>query len=100
MKNKRNLIISENRIISSLRKDWEKSNSALRKHERMELIKKGTVLTSKAILGLTLIAGTLTIASVAPNFFGLIGKIMKDMQKDKYVNKKGLQKNINYLKIL
>lgn len=85
-------------IISHMRKEWVDSERSVRKEDIIRAIKAGGIIAGKGILILLAIAGTVTIAAVAPNIFAAFGKMGKRNKYKTYIGEKNLKKELRDLK--
>lgn len=86
-------------IIKHLRQEWDILEKKASKERLLRIIKEGgttvATITGKALLTLLLVGGTVTIATVAPNILGAIGRTGK---RKAYFHKKHIRTEITYLK--
>lgn len=90
-------------LVDNLRGEWEEIDKLIRRKEKIEriveLTKKSGMALGKAVLGLALVGGVLTMVMVAPKIFTLIGRSNKEGVKYKgFFSKSDLKNSMKYLK--
>ena len=86
-------------LITHLRQQWDALENEAKKERLLRLVKGGgttaAIVTGKALLTLLFLGGALTVAAVAPNIFGAIGRMRK---RKAYFHKKQLREETAYLR--
>lgn len=68
---------SDEFLIARLKKEWNEAERAAKRADLIQQVKHGVATTGKMLLVLALIGGVCTIAAVAPNVFGAVGRIAR-----------------------
>ncbi len=91
----KNIVKNPDFLIERIKNEWESVERAAKKEKIIRYAKEGGIFIARSILGLAAIGGVLTVALVAPNVLGAIGKLDKHRQ---FYNKKDFKKTVTYLK--
>ncbi len=85
-------------MLERLRNEWLVAERAQKLHEVARLAKTGGIIAAKSLFAFAVIAGTLSIAAIAPNVFAAYGKLTGGASRRFYAKRileaelKGLQK--------
>ncbi len=82
-------------LIERLKQKWEEGIKAEKKHERVQNAKKAGLAVGSALLKLTLVAGAITIAAVAPGFFVAMGMMSKGKRYHSYLAAEDFPQKLN-----
>ena len=77
-----------------LEEDWRAAEGALKRHEVALRAKEAGLFLGKSILACALLVGIVTVAAVAPNAFGVIGKAFL---RKRYFGKKEFETQLHSL---
>lgn len=86
IKNKKNKVPNEKRLrlalgsrnaflIQKMKDDWETLEKRAKQEKLVRQVKEGGIMIGKTILILLAIGGALTVATIAPNIFGAMGRL-------------------------
>lgn len=89
------LRLQQDFLIRRLGEDWDTLERGAKREEIVRRAKTGGVAVGKTLLALLAIAGTLTVAAVAPNVLGVIGR---QKRKRRFFHQLDFQHGIKYLK--
>lgn len=89
------LLKNKNFLLERLRNEWEKTQRQAKREHLVNLAKDSSIVVGKALLVLLAISGALTVAIIAPNIFGAVGRSTRHRA---FLSKKGFNRDKDYLK--
>jgi len=68
---------SDEFLIARLKKEWNEAERAAKRTDLIRQVKRSAAMAAKTLLVLALVGGAFTVAAVAPNVFGAVGRIVR-----------------------
>lgn len=92
--NNKQLSVNADIFLARAQKEWDTLQKTARREVMLQRAKNIGCTTASILLSLIALGGIITVATVAPNVFGAVGKSMK---RTTFINKHDFYKNKDYL---
>ena len=82
-------------LMRRLKRDWDELEHSAKRERRVQQAKDAGAVIGKILLGLLVVGGVLTVAAIAPNLFGAMGR---SLRRGTFFHKESFIRSKDYLR--